>query len=60
MDYVKLPAPYGHGSSTLRNWIIENLRRDAEFRLPKQRTKEPLNEGDELDDESLGDEDGDL
>ena len=55
MDYVELPPPYGHGSSTLRNWIEENLRRDAEFRVPKRREKpaaveeeEEKEEGNEL------------
>ena len=27
-DYVPLPAGYGHGSSTLRNWIELNMERD--------------------------------
>ncbi len=27
-DYVELPAGYGHGSSTLRNWISANLQKD--------------------------------
>ena len=27
-DYVKLPYQYGHGSSTLRNWIELNTQRD--------------------------------
>lgn len=27
-DYVELPAGYGHGSSTLRNWITTNLQKD--------------------------------
>ena len=39
MDYVELPPPYGHGSSTLRSWIEGHLRRDAEFRLPSRREK---------------------
>ncbi len=28
-DWVELPASFGNGSSTLKNWIIENLARDA-------------------------------
>lgn len=28
-DYVELPGGYGHGSSTLKHWIQENLDRDA-------------------------------
>ncbi len=28
-DYVKLPEPYGHGSSTLKYWIEENQKKDA-------------------------------
>ena len=27
-DYIELPAGYGHGSSTLRNWISANLQKD--------------------------------
>lgn len=27
-DYVELPAGYGHGSSSLRNWIQTNLAKD--------------------------------
>lgn len=27
-DYVELPAGYGQGSSTLRNWIAANLQKD--------------------------------
>lgn len=27
-DYVKLPDNYGHGSSTLKNWIELNKQRD--------------------------------
>jgi hypothetical protein len=28
LDYVELPAGYGHGSSTLAKWITANLNRD--------------------------------
>lgn len=28
-DYRKLPEPFGHGSSTLFNWIKENQANDA-------------------------------
>jgi hypothetical protein len=28
-DYVKLPEPYGHGSSTLKHWIEQNQKEDA-------------------------------
>lgn len=28
-DLVPLPEPYGRGSSTLRNWIVENQKKDA-------------------------------
>jgi hypothetical protein len=28
-DYLELPAGYGHGSSTLRNWINAQLAKDA-------------------------------
>lgn len=28
-DYVKLPEPYGQGSSTLKYWIEENQKKDA-------------------------------
>ena len=27
-DYVKLPEPYGHGSSTLKHWIELNKQKD--------------------------------
>ena len=27
-DYVKLPEPYGYGSSTLKKWIELNKQRD--------------------------------
>ncbi|MFT4691765.1 MAG: hypothetical protein ACJASX_000546 [Limisphaerales bacterium] len=30
-DYVKLPADFGHGSSTLANWIKRNLANAARF-----------------------------
>jgi len=56
MDYVELPPPYGHGSSTLRNWIEENLRRDAEFRLPKRREKPEVEEEEEEEEEEGGNE----
>ena len=55
MDYVELPPPYGHGSSTLRNWIEENLRRDAEFRL-KRREKPEVEEEEEEEEEEGGNE----
>jgi hypothetical protein len=51
MDYVELPPPYGHGSSTLRSWIEENLRRDAEFRIPKRREKPAAVEEEEEEEE---------
>lgn len=28
-DYIKLPDPYGRGSSTLKKWIEENMAKDA-------------------------------
>jgi hypothetical protein len=28
-DEVKLPEPYGHGSSTLKHWIEKNQKEDA-------------------------------
>ncbi len=28
-DYVKLPEPYGQGSSTLKHWIEKNQKEDA-------------------------------
>ena len=31
-DYVKLPGNFGHGSSTLANWIEENIKRDKKRR----------------------------
>ena len=33
-DYVKLPGGYGHGSSTLKKWIQENLDKDAANKGP--------------------------
>jgi hypothetical protein len=30
-DYVKLPADFGHGSSTLANWIKQNIAKEARF-----------------------------
>ena len=30
-DYVKLPEPYGRGSSTLANWIKYNLEEDRDI-----------------------------
>src|SRR5215510_2321906 len=27
-DYVELPEGYGHGSSTLKKWILANLEKD--------------------------------
>ncbi len=38
MDFVELPEPYGKGSSTLKNWILENQKKDAakpKSRFPK-------------------------
>jgi len=29
-DYVKLPGNFGHGSSTLKNWIRKNLKADKQ------------------------------
>ncbi|MGC6466292.1 MAG: DUF5060 domain-containing protein [Akkermansiaceae bacterium] len=29
-DFVDLPAPYGKGSSTLKNWILGNQKKDQE------------------------------
>ena len=35
-DHVKLPEPYGYGSSTLKNWIELNKQRDdINIRLKK-------------------------
>ena len=31
-DYRPLPYDYGHGSSTLYHWIIENRKRDLQTR----------------------------
>ena len=31
-DYRPLPHPYGHGSSTLNSWIIENMKKDFQHR----------------------------
>ncbi len=49
-DYVPLPGGYGHGSSTLKSWIQENLDRDAaqaQAALPKkERSREPALAGD--------------
>lgn len=28
-DYVQFPAGFGSGSSTVKNWILKNLREDA-------------------------------
>ena len=30
-DYIKLPEPYGFGSSTLSKWIEENQKKDKEL-----------------------------
>ena len=32
-DYRPLPYGYGHGSSTLYNWIIENKEKELQHRL---------------------------
>jgi hypothetical protein len=40
----------------LRNWIEENLRRDAEFRLPKRREKPEVEEEEEEEEEEGGNE----
>ena len=40
-DYVKLPEPYGQGSSTLKYWIEKNQKEDANpvsFRPPGEPT----------------------
>ncbi len=40
-DYVKLPEPYGYGSSTLRYWIERNQEKDSNpvsFRPPGEPT----------------------
>ena len=40
-DYVELPEPYGHGSSTLKHWIEQNQKEDANpvsFRPSGERT----------------------
>ncbi len=40
-DYVKLPEPYGYGSSTLAYWIKENQEKDSNpvsFRPPGEPT----------------------
>ena len=34
-DYVELPDGYGHGSSTLRNWIAANLAKDKTSSQPE-------------------------
>ncbi|MDA1006901.1 MAG: DUF5060 domain-containing protein, partial [Verrucomicrobia bacterium] len=39
-DYVKLPGGYGHGSSTLKKWIQENLDKDAGKKDGAQRERE--------------------
>ena len=31
-DYRRLPYGYGHGSSTLYNWIIENKRKELQHK----------------------------
>ena len=31
-DYRSLPYGYGHGSSTLHHWIIENKKKDLQHR----------------------------
>ena len=31
-DYRPLPHGYGHGSSTLNGWIMENTRKDLQHR----------------------------
>ena len=40
-DYVKLPEPYGYGSSTLAHWIKDNQKKDSNpvtFRPPGEPT----------------------
>lgn len=37
-DYVKLPEPYGHGSSTLRYWIENNQEEDLNTRSLEEAT----------------------
>tara|TARA_R100000808_G_scaffold1950_1_gene8247 strand:+ start:43604 stop:43864 length:261 start_codon:yes stop_codon:yes gene_type:complete len=40
-DYRLLPYGYGHGSSTLHNWIIENKKKDLQIQwnnLPESGT----------------------
>lgn len=38
-DMVKLPGKFGMGSSTLANWIRENLKEDASQEKPKPKPK---------------------
>ena len=38
-DYVTLPNGFGKGSSTLANWIKENLKKDAENKKPETKPK---------------------
>lgn len=42
-DYVDLPEPYGNGSSTLKNWILENQKKDA---AKKKKSRFPKHWGD--------------
>lgn len=39
-DMVKLPGKFGMGSSTLANWIRENLKKDAEKKSPEDKKPE--------------------
>jgi hypothetical protein len=36
-DMVKLPGKFGRGSSTLANWIADNLKRDASKEQPEKK-----------------------
>ena len=41
-DYVPLPDGYGHGSSTLKNWIELNRKRDI-IKKESQAVEEAIN-----------------
>lgn len=45
MDYRPLPGGYGHGSSTLANWIQQNLDRDAAAGAPLVQPRQPHGAG---------------
>ena len=48
-DFVKLPGPFGRGSSTLAKWIADNIKKDKENPIDKKKpeTEKPKKPGSE-------------